>query len=223
LQQERQSLADVAAWWRAHPSDNVGIITGAISDIVIVDCDDDDAIMWVLEHLPATPWIVQTGRGRQYGYRHPGYRVANRAHVGGMALDVRGDGGYVSAPPSVHKSGAVYAWVGRPWECDPPPVYDPAWLPAPPTAPTPTPPPSGVSDAARLRGAEAWFRSRDPAIAGQGGHLQTVKTAYRAATLGVSFADTLDLMRAWNATCQPPWTEAELQTFVRSAWAKAGQ
>ena len=41
MQDWAQTVDDVTAWWRAHPDDNVGIVTGAISNLVIVDCDDD--------------------------------------------------------------------------------------------------------------------------------------------------------------------------------------
>ena len=223
MQDFPQTVDDVTAWWRAHPDDNVGIVTGAISNLVIVDCDDDAAIAWVEDNLPPTDWIVQTGRGRQYGYRHPGEQVKNRAHIAGMALDLRGDGGYVSAPPSVHKSGAVYSWIGKPWlDGAQIPTFDPAWLPPDPQRVTPPrePMPQGVSDASRLRGAAAWFAQREPAIAGQGGRHWTLKTTARAATLGVSFADALDLLRGWNANCQPPWPESDLQEFLRSGWEK---
>ena len=206
MQDFAQSVDDVTAWWRAHPDDNVGIVTGAISDLVIVDCDDDAACKWVESHLPYTPWRVQTGRGKQYGYRHPGGRVGNRAHIAGMAMDLRGDGGYVSAPPSVHKSGAVYSWICVPWRSEAPiPTFDPAWLPPEPARPPMAPPPPpGVSDASRLRGATAWFAQRAPAIAGQGGRHWTLKTTARAATLGIGYGDCLDLLRVWNANCQPP-------------------
>ena len=57
-----------------------------------------------------TPWQTQTSRGFHLWYRHPGVRVPNRARIetrdGRLAIDVRGDGGYVIAPGSVHASGA---------------------------------------------------------------------------------------------------------------------
>lgn len=221
MQDFAQSLDEVTAWWRAHPDDNVGIITGAVSNLVIVDCDDEAAIDWVMDNLPYTPWRVQTGRGQQFGYRHPGVRVQNRAHIGGMALDLRGDGGYVSAPPSVHKSGAVYQWLCKPWESkEPIPTFDPAWLPQPPAPAPSAPPPSGVSDEARLRGAAAWFAKREPATQGQGGRAHTLATAFKAAQLGVSFSDALALMLTWNAQCNPPWKDNEIREFINSAWHK---
>lgn len=222
LQSELQTVDDVTAWWRAHPDDNVGIVTGAISNLVIVDCDDDAAIAWVEDNLPPTDWIVQTGRGRQYGYRHPGEQVKNRAHIAGMALDLRGDGGYVSAPPSVHKSGAVYSWIAKPWlDGALIPTFDPAWLPHEPKCQhTPAPILQGISDASRLRGAEAWFAKRPPAVAGQGGRAHTLSTSSRAATLGIGFADALSLLTTWNASNQPPWPEHELREFLASAWSK---
>ena len=227
LQANPQTREQVWDWWRSHPADNVGVITGAVSGVVVVDCDDADAIAWADAHLPVTPWRVQTGRGEQRGFAHPGGPVTNRARVGGMALDVRGDGGYVAMPPSVHKNGQVYRWLGRPWEHAALPVYDPKWLPD--AAPyIPTLPVGGTgaagqySDASRLRGALAWAAKREPAVAGQGGHLRTCKTAMRVATLGLCYADAMSVLEAWNATCAPPWNDRDLHRFLRTAWDKTG-
>src|SRR5207247_8672380 len=46
-------------------------------------------------------------------YRHPGGTVSNKVHVNGMALDIRGDGGYVVGPGSVHPTGIVYSTSGN--------------------------------------------------------------------------------------------------------------
>ncbi|WP_157061342.1 hypothetical protein [Anaeromyxobacter dehalogenans] len=62
-----------------------------------------------------------------------------------------------------------------------------------------------------------------PAVQGQGGDHHTFRAA---AALVVDFAlpeaDALDLMREWNATCQPPWPERDLVKKLRSA-ARSGK
>lgn len=98
--------------WFGDRATNLAVITGGVSGVVVVDVDSEEAVPWVREHLPQTPWIVRTRRGWHLYYRHPGVPVGNRAHLGGMKLDVRGDGGYVIGPGSLHASGAAYRAIG---------------------------------------------------------------------------------------------------------------
>lgn len=223
LQTDPWSQADADRWWRDNPADNVGIVTGAISGVIVVDCDDEQAIEWADAHLPDTDWRVTTGRGVQLGYRTPkdGRHVGNRAKIGGMALDLRGDGGYVSMPPSVHRTGAVYQWQRGPqhhaivWM----PRFDPAWLPSEPRPEPRIPPPwSGTSDAERR--AEAWMRHRDPSVDGQGGHDHAIKTAWALASMGLDWSQAWPLLERWNMTCVPPFSERELSRMLLSALAK---
>lgn len=89
---------------------NLAIVTGAISGIVVVDCDNEQAMEYAKENGLTSPVAVKTRRGMHYYFRHPnnGRRFRNKA--GGKptdgwpylpGLDFRGDGGYVVAPPSV--------------------------------------------------------------------------------------------------------------------------
>jgi hypothetical protein len=103
---------------------------------VAVDCDSTAALRWWTRHRPYTPWQVKTARGWHLFYRHPGGRVPNRARLdtnnGRIAIDVRGDGGYVIAPPSIHSTGATYVAAGdwsEPKESLP--VFWPGWLQRP--------------------------------------------------------------------------------------------
>lgn len=108
----------IRAWWARWPRANVGVRTGAISGLVVVDVDPrhgGDATMRELEsvygELPATRTIRTASGGRHLYFRHPGGLVRNDAgRVLGRGVDLRGDGGYVIAPPSRGGAGA-YAVV----------------------------------------------------------------------------------------------------------------
>jgi hypothetical protein len=63
--------------------------------------------------LPPTP-TVRTGRGVHYYFKRPSFEVRNGVGIAGVKLDIRGDGGYVAAPDSIHPSGARYEWVISP-------------------------------------------------------------------------------------------------------------
>ncbi len=108
---------EIRALW-IDPQCNVGIATGYGSDTLVLDVDGDEASenLSALERqhglLPKTP-TVETARGRHIYLRYPGPEVEIRNSAGmlGKGLDVRTDGGYVVAPPSVHPSGSIYRWL----------------------------------------------------------------------------------------------------------------
>lgn len=100
-------------WWFGRAFTNYAVITGKISGIVVVDVDDKAALPWLRWNLPATPWIVKTSKGWHCYYRFPRrFEVGNRARVAGMKIDVRGEGGYVIGPGSIHGTGFLYRAVG---------------------------------------------------------------------------------------------------------------
>ena len=107
----------VRRWWERWPHANVGIRTGAESCLVVVDIDPAHGGTESLERLVNsngrffdTTRTVRTGGGGWHFYfRHPGGLVRNdTGRRLGPGIDVRGDGGYVLAPPSLHSSGNRY-------------------------------------------------------------------------------------------------------------------
>lgn len=104
----------IAAWWEKHPNANIGLATGAVSGIFVLDVDDEDGeqALKSLENrhdpLPPTGEVI-TGRGRHLYFKMPDHvAVISSAGKLGKGLDVRGDGGYIVAPPSIHESGRPY-------------------------------------------------------------------------------------------------------------------
>ncbi len=112
--------AVITKWWSAWPDANIGLTTGAGSGVVVLDVDGAEgmASLDALEakHGPigATPRSHTPRPGQHILFAHPGYRVKNstgkRAGIA-PGLDVRGDGGYIIAPPSRHLNGGRYAWA----------------------------------------------------------------------------------------------------------------
>ena len=108
--------AVIRGWWARWPRANVAVRTGAASALVVVDVDPahgGDASMRQLEAtygtLPPTRTISTPSGGRHLYFRHPGDIVRNDAgRVLGRGIDLRGDGGYVVAPPS-RAAGGQYA------------------------------------------------------------------------------------------------------------------
>ncbi len=107
----------IRAWWKRHPEANVAIATGAPSGIVVLDVDPrhgGDKSLTELQRkygpLPVAPRVLTGGGGSHIYFAHPGCVVQNSAGRIARGLDVRGDGGYVVAPPSIHLSGQSYCW-----------------------------------------------------------------------------------------------------------------
>jgi putative DNA primase/helicase len=113
----------------------VGLRTGAGSNLVVLDIDvksDGEASLTALEaeygRLPVTVTVRTGGGGRHFFFAHPGEELRNSAGKLGPGLDIRGDGGYVVAPPSRHASGRCYAWDNDTAPGEIVPAELPEWL-----------------------------------------------------------------------------------------------
>lgn len=119
---------DARKMWTQHPDFNIGIVCGSASgNLVVLDFDEDDdkdvhgfdtLAEWEDEsgELPATVTAI-TGRGGM----HYLYRADKTYHPSvncDLGVDVRGEGSYIVAPPSVHPNGQPYEWNrgDAPWE-----------------------------------------------------------------------------------------------------------
>jgi hypothetical protein len=110
----------IRRWWSdAREDSNIGIATGRASGIWVTDEDGDEDLATMsrleAEHgkLPKTVEVVTGGGGRHlyWRWRPDGREIRNfqcRDDLPGF--DVRGEGGFVVAPPSIHPSGRAYAW-----------------------------------------------------------------------------------------------------------------
>ena len=103
----------ITAWWTENPNYNIGLATGEISNLFVVDCDGPDA-EHELQRLGMPPTVQTiTARGKHYYFRYPpSVSVRNSASKVMRGVDIRATGGYCVAPCSVHESGHVYRWAG---------------------------------------------------------------------------------------------------------------
>lgn len=185
--------------WFVSGEINVGIVTGELSGIVVLDIDSEEAYELALKNgLPETP-TVKTGRGYHlyYKFKEGVRNFQKRADLPG--IDLRGQGGYVVAPPSLHVSGVNYQWVeGKDLE-DLELAELPDWVLA--KAPEEKKPllqlvtgvPKGNRNESLTRLAGLW-----------------VKT--------MTFDEVNNAALAWNKTCEPPDSEQQVLRTVKSIW-----
>lgn len=212
---------------------NLGLAMGLQPNgnfLVAIDCDGPDTTLDALRDLggdlPPTR-TSRTARGHHFLYATPdNVAIGNRQGIV-PNVDIRGQGGQIVAPPSVHYSGHVYRWVSST------PI---AMLPeqmacvlASRPAPTVYPRPA-LLDPSRLD-SNAFARARKylnncpVAVAGQRGHQHTFVTVLKLATrFGELSPDELwVLLCEWNLRCLPPWSEKELAHKLSNAlevWGK---
>lgn len=201
--------AQITTWWSETPDANVGLVTGDKSGIVVVDVDGENGEA-ALAHYGEIPTTVEsrTGKGRHLLFR--GANVRNSAGKLGPQLDVRGEGGYIVAPPSIHPNGSQYQWArGR----------HPGALELSPLPETISARLAGVVGGIVPTG-DTGRSAVDIALHGvdEGGRNQALaEYVGRQFALGARELEVLAIARGINATeFRPPLPEAEVEAVVRS-------
>ena len=112
-QKRKPTKQEINDWWNQWPSALVGIITGSISNIVVIDIDEEighDALSKYIPDSLVTPTVRTPSGGQHLYFKAPEKPISNntRAIPG---CDFRGEGGYVIAPLSVNGTGRGYTWL----------------------------------------------------------------------------------------------------------------
>jgi hypothetical protein len=149
-------LDRLAAMLAAVPSGLLAIRTGSASGLLVVDIDPRNGGQLDRTLMTPTATVATGGGGWHLYYRHPGVPTVGEL-PGHPGVDIKGDGGYVAAPPSVHpRTRQAYQWAGQWAVAEMPPalrtaVTRPAApVPPPPGKPSGTRPAAGISSPAAL-------------------------------------------------------------------------
>ena len=204
----------VRSIWAKYPDANIGIVCGAPSrGLVVVDLDTHDdgpdghdaRRMWEREHgeLPETATAI-TGSGGTHLLFRASHEVRPSVNSE-LAVDVRGDGSYIVAPPSVHPSGRRYEWEVPPDEVEPAPF---AFV-------------SAFVESVRPKGCGTTQRFTLPEKVGKGGRNDTLfrqGASMRAKRMEPALI--ADALRGINATrFSPPLPDWEVDRLVESVLA----
>jgi len=111
----------ITQWWEKNPNYNIGIATGEVSDIWVLDIDTndgkkgDESLQMIEEEnspLPPTLMCKTANGGKHLYFKNPGKKIKNSTSKIAPNIDVRGDGGYIVAPASnLYKK--KYKWINE--------------------------------------------------------------------------------------------------------------
>lgn len=108
FQSRKATESEVREWFLKWHSVNVGIVTGNVSGIAIVDLDGPDGMKSAEQIGLSSSLVSFTGNGKQLWYKNSASELLKNTVRCAPGIDVRGEGGYVVAPPSVHPNGKRY-------------------------------------------------------------------------------------------------------------------
>jgi RecA-family ATPase len=200
-------------WWGMWADANIGIVTGDESGFIVLDVDPrhygNESLAYLEDEYGELPETLKSntgGGGSHYLFSCPDVSVKNSVGKLADGLDVRGDGGYIVAPPSLHQSGKRYSWE----DADIPTSPMPDWLLH-----------LILDDRKNTKGVTAGT-VREPITAGE-----CITEGRRNDTLfrlGCSFRDKgldepeiLDALLAVNRhRCDPPLPESEVEGITAS-------
>lgn len=209
------SAALIAAWSETHSDAGIAIVTGEVSDVVVVDIDSKEGHAEIGKlNLPPTP-TVNTGNGQHQYFRYPGHQISNKVRFL-PGVDIRGDGGYVVAPPSVHSSGRKYEWAEGYSLKDRDIADFPNQL-------IELLEPSEKSHAASSGQLSTWVEDLLQGVSEGSRNDSAAKLTGHYFYRGLPESEVKELLMAWNERNQPPLSKEELSAVVDSIDKKASE
>lgn len=213
-QARQPTLGEVVNWFAHGTRNNIAIVTGAVSGIVAVDFDTKDAAAKFWKEVSQTTAINVTRKGMHFLFRHPGVTVKNGVRVS-EGTDIRGDGGYIVAPPSV-VDGHEYRWLPgfELGDIRDLPVFNPEWIPKAM--------PNAVRVEPRAYDTVRSYVLKIESVQGEGGSRGLVRAAAKCRDAGLTESEATALLLEWNqsSVVNPPWGIPELTRAVSRIYAK---
>lgn len=235
--------SEVKLFWKRIPNCNIGIAMGPVSGLLGIDIDGQAGfdLFTTLSggEIPDTLEFSTPGGGHRFLFKWPGFDVkikSLKGPDGHEAIRILAKGSQTVAPPSTHEKGGAYTWCMDKGPDQTQLAECPPWLvsllkagddqPVGLTSPTPAVVPQGPAKAelSPYDRAKIYLSKCDPALSESGGHSQTFKVACKLVKgFGLNTDEAYELMWThYNPTCQPPWTEKELQHKIDEAEKSPG-
>jgi hypothetical protein len=225
--------AQIDVWWTQNPLYNIGFAPGR-SGSTVVDVDPPLGFE-TLKALPALPdtFTIKSPRGGVHLYFDGDgpTSVGTEKRGLGPKIDTRGIGGYVLVPPSVigpgeyanNPNGGNYDYENQTEIAE-----VPEWVALRidnrkerHTAAEDTALDQGANVARARRLVADYIAAGDIAVQGAGGDDRTYRLCAEVANFGLSADVIADIVKPWNAACQPPWEDEELAGKIANALSYA--
>jgi len=197
------SSAAIAGMSSSFSAANIGVITGP-SGVTVVDCDAPEAVAAMIERCGDTPLKTATPSGGVHLWYHANGEHCSDLRQQGLAVDVKGIGGFVFVPPSIRPSGT---FAGRTYRLQSGSWADLECLPT-------------IRAGALPRRMYQDTESPTPLRAVKKGHRNG--TLFRTLLRHALHCDTRDALQdvaeTINGCCEPPLSPEEVEKTVASAW-----
>lgn len=191
---------EVRLWWKQYPEAQIGILTGKINNLTVLDVDYNEkgkVESGLAYHgdFPKT-LTVQSGSGGKHFY----YKYCEKAD--GLKnlrprIDIKSNHGYVIAPPSLHKSGKRYEWIEK---IDPKPF------------------PEFLLDGNNSKANKISIKDIIFGVGEGGRNIAAASLTGLCVKMKLSPEETYQFMVGWNLQCEPPLSDRELKTVIDSIY-----
>ena len=113
FQTRKPTTEEINEWWSKWPNAMIGLVCGQMAGFMVMDTDSkeqDDELQGYFSEGILTPIAITPSGGKHYYFKYAS-GVRNSNGTSGYKFHVRGEGGYVVAPPSVRIKKGQYRWV----------------------------------------------------------------------------------------------------------------
>lgn len=200
-QHQKANKDIVENWFNNLSGAGIGVVTGKISGIVVLDVESycKIPIEELLKKYP-TQLVAKTGGGGYhlyYSYPHNRNKISNRVGIFDGA-DIRADGGFIVAAPTIHQSGNRYEWLNK----GPMGVLPEEFMDLPSTS-------------TKMTG-DNWITEALRGVSEGGRNDTCARLAGYFFKKGLSYDIVESILLEWGEKCDPPLPTKEIRTTIKS-------
>ena len=218
-QQTITSKDQIKKWWSQHPNGNIGIATGSLSKLIVIDIDSVVGREQYIAQFGELHNTISQQTGKPGAihlfFAHPGDRRYHNMAGFLPDVDIRADGGYVVVPPSVHPNGKTYQW-----DIDPIQMGLDDLLPLPEEIKTQL----FAKTTKKTQGADGWIQEALMGVdEGRRNDTCTRLAGYYLRAFKGDVEQTEILLASWNERNIPPMDWKEIRSVIKSVAKREGR